>query len=69
MIHRGLSFGNVRLERTRGEEMVVKLIDVDLLDQIENLDSVRTAPNRTATIRLKPIEILETTKPPPPRQE
>ena len=67
-LHRDLSFNNVRLKRTSNDEIVVKLIDFDLVDQIGNLDSAVTAPDRTGTFLFMPIEILETTNP-PPRQE
>lgn len=67
-LHKDLSFNNVRLERTSDDEIVVKLIDFDLVDQTGNLDSAKTAPDRTGTFLFMPIEILETTSP-PPRQE
>lgn len=67
-LHRDLSFENVRLQRTSSNEIVVKLVDFDLVDHIENLDSAAAAPDRTGTILFMPIEILGST-PPPPRQE
>ena len=67
-LHRDLSFENVRLQRTSSNEIVVKLVDFDLVDQIENLDSATAAPDRTGTVLFMPIEILYST-PPPPRQE
>lgn len=67
-LHKDLSFNNVRLKRTSNNEIVVKLIDFDLVDQIRNLDSAVTAPDRIGTFLFMPIEILETTNP-PPRQE
>lgn len=66
-LHRDLSFGNVRVRRTSGNEILVKLIDFDLVE-IESLDSARTAPDRTGTIPFMPIDILNKTKP-PRRQE
>lgn len=67
-LHRDLSFGNVRVRRISGNEIIVKLIDFDLVDEIESLDSAKTAPDRTGTILFIPIDILKKTKP-PRRQE
>lgn len=67
-LHRDLSFENVRLQRTSSNEIVVKLVDFNLVDHIENLDSAAAAPNRTGTIFFMPTEILDLT-PPPLRQE
>lgn len=53
-LHRDLSFENVRLKRTSSHEIVVKLVDFDLVDQIENLDSAIAAPDRTGTILFIP---------------
>lgn len=63
-LHRDLSFGNVRAKHTSGNEIIVKLIDFDLIDGIENLDSEVTAPDRIGTVLFMPIEILGKTEPP-----
>lgn len=59
-LHKDLLFNNVRLKHTSNNEIVVKLINFDLVDQIENLDSIVIAPDRTETFLFMPIEILET---------
>lgn len=64
-LYRDLSFENVRLQRTSSNEIVVKLVDFDLVDHIENLDSAAAAPNRTGTMLFMPIEILDSTTPLP----
>lgn len=58
-LHRDLSFGNVRVRRISGNEIIVKLIDFDLVDEIESLDSAKTAPDCTGTILFIPIDILK----------
>lgn len=63
-LHRDLSFGNVRAKHTSGNEIIVKLIHFDLIDEIETLDSEVTAPDRTGTVLFMPIEILSKTEPP-----
>lgn len=63
-LHRDLSFENVRLKRTSSHEIVLKLVDFDLVDQIENLDSATAAPDRTGTVLFMPIEVLDATVPP-----
>lgn len=51
-------------KHTSGNEIIMKLIDFDLTDEIETLDSEVTAPDRTGTILFMPIEILGKTEPP-----
>lgn len=67
-LHRNLSFENIQLQRISSNEIIVKLVDFDLVDHIENLDLAAAAPNETETIFFMPIEILDSTLS-PPRQE
>lgn len=57
-LQRDLSFGIVLVKRTSGNEIILKLVNFDLVDGIESLNSEVTAPDRTGSILLMPIEIL-----------
>lgn len=65
--HRDLSFGNVRLCRTRingVDDLAVKLVDFDLFDEVDNIGKGDASANRTGTTLFMPMEELATSSPP-----
>lgn len=60
-LHRDLLFENIQLKQTSSHEIVLKLVDFDIVDKIENLDLATAAPDRTETIFFMFIEILDLT--------
>lgn len=61
-LHKDLLFSNIQLERSSDNEIIVKLINFNLVDQIRNLDSTINALDRTGIFLFMSIKILETIK-------
>ncbi|MCJ1348971.1 hypothetical protein MMC31_007204 [Peltigera leucophlebia] len=71
ILHRDLSFENVRLSRLRindVDDLEVKLIDFDLFDEVDKIGQGEASANQTGTTLFMPIEILENS-PTPSRHE
>ena len=71
-LHRDLSFGNVRVSRTKNngvDNLEVKLIDFDLFDEVDNIGRGEASADRTGTIMFMPIEILASPSPPPRHEQ
>lgn len=58
-MHKDLSFENVRLQCINNNDIIVKLVNFNLVNHIENCDSIAAASNKTETIFFMLIEILD----------
>ncbi|MCJ1347295.1 hypothetical protein MMC31_005518 [Peltigera leucophlebia] len=72
ILHRDLTFGNVRLSRPRindVDDLEVKLIDFDLFDEVDKIGQGGASADRAGTTLFMPIEMLGSSSPSPRHEQ